>query len=81
VRHPLMARVVPRRKAGRWRTSPPSGPASSAGTRAWTVACHRLRPLGPTYVEEPDLIQVYPLLPGIPEARRARRRTVAFLRA
>jgi len=34
-----------------------------------------------TYGEEPDLIHVYPLLPGIPEARRARRRTVAFLRA
>jgi epsilon-lactone hydrolase len=34
-----------------------------------------------TYVEEPDLIHVYPLLPGIPEARRAWRRTVAFLRA
>ncbi len=33
-----------------------------------------------TYVEEPDLIHVYPLLPGIPEARRAWRRTVAFLR-
>ncbi len=34
-----------------------------------------------TYVEEPDLIHVYPLLPGIPEARRAWRRTAAFLRA
>jgi len=34
-----------------------------------------------TYIEEPDLIHVYPLLPGIPEARRARRRTVAFLLA
>ena len=34
-----------------------------------------------TYVEEPDLIHVYPLLPGIPEARRAWRLTVEFLRA
>jgi epsilon-lactone hydrolase len=34
-----------------------------------------------TYVEEPDLIHVYPLLPGIPEARRAWRRTVEFVRA
>ncbi|WP_151083657.1 alpha/beta hydrolase [Nocardioides cynanchi] len=33
-----------------------------------------------TYVEEPDLIHVYPLLPLIPEARRAWRRTVEFLR-
>jgi acetyl esterase/lipase len=32
-----------------------------------------------TYVEEPDLIHVYPVLPGIPEARRARRRAVEFL--
>jgi acetyl esterase/lipase len=32
-----------------------------------------------TYVEEPDLIHVYPLLPGIPEAARAWRRTVDFL--
>ena len=32
-----------------------------------------------TYVEEPDLIHVYPILPGIPEARRAWRRTVDFL--
>ena len=31
------------------------------------------------YVEEPDLIHVYPLLPGIPEARRAWRTTVDFL--
>ena len=34
-----------------------------------------------TYVEEPDLIHVYPILPGIPEARRAWRRTVDFLHA
>ena len=34
-----------------------------------------------TYVEEPDLIHVYPVLPGIPEARRASRRTVDFLHA
>lgn len=33
-----------------------------------------------TYVEEPDLIHVYPLLPGIPEAARARRTVLAFLR-
>ena len=33
-----------------------------------------------TYVEEPDLIHVFPILPGIPEARRAWRRTVDFLR-
>jgi len=32
-----------------------------------------------TYVEEPDLIHVYPILPGIPEAGRAWRRTVDFL--
>lgn len=32
-----------------------------------------------TYVEEPDLIHVYPILPGIPEARRAWRRTLEFL--
>ena len=32
-----------------------------------------------TYVEEADLIHVYPILPGIPEARRAWRRTVDFL--
>jgi acetyl esterase/lipase len=32
-----------------------------------------------TYVEEPGLIHVYPVLPLIPEARRAWRRTVAFL--
>jgi len=33
------------------------------------------------YVEEPDLIHVYPILPFIPEARRAWRRTVDFLSA
>jgi monoterpene epsilon-lactone hydrolase len=33
-----------------------------------------------TYVEEPDLIHVYPVLPLIPEAKRAWRRTVEFLR-
>lgn len=32
-----------------------------------------------TYVEEPDLIHVYAILPAIPEARRAWRRTLAFL--
>jgi acetyl esterase/lipase len=32
-----------------------------------------------TYVEEPHLIHVYPILPGIPEARRAWRRTLEFL--
>jgi acetyl esterase/lipase len=32
-----------------------------------------------TYVEEPGLIHVYPLLPFIPEATRAWRRTVEFL--
>ena len=33
-----------------------------------------------TYVEEPDLIHVYPLLPVVPEARRAWRQTLEFLR-
>lgn len=33
-----------------------------------------------TYVEEPDLLHVYPLLPLIPEARRACRATLEFLR-
>ena len=33
-----------------------------------------------TYVEQPGLVHVYPLLPGVPEAREARRRAVAFLR-
>jgi epsilon-lactone hydrolase len=32
-----------------------------------------------TYVEEPGLIHVYPLLPLVPEARRAWRRAVEFL--
>jgi epsilon-lactone hydrolase len=31
------------------------------------------------YVEEPGLIHVYPLLPAIPEARKAWRRTHEFL--
>lgn len=33
-----------------------------------------------TYVEEPDLLHVYPLLPLLPEARRAWRTTREFLR-
>jgi monoterpene epsilon-lactone hydrolase len=33
-----------------------------------------------TYVEVPDLIHVYPLLPLIPEARAAFDRTLEFLR-
>ena len=33
-----------------------------------------------TYVEEPDLLHVYPLLPFVPEARRAWGRTLEFLR-
>lgn len=33
-----------------------------------------------TYVEVPDLIHVYPLLPFVPEARRAWRQTLGFLR-
>ncbi|WP_193606710.1 alpha/beta hydrolase [Nocardioides lijunqiniae] len=32
-----------------------------------------------TYIEEPDLLHVYPLLPLIPEARRAWRQMVAWL--
>ena len=32
-----------------------------------------------TYVEVPDLIHVYPMLPFIPEARRAWRQTLEFL--
>jgi epsilon-lactone hydrolase len=32
-----------------------------------------------TYVEQPDLLHVYPLLPVIPEARRAWRQTLEFL--
>lgn len=33
-----------------------------------------------TYVERPDLIHVFPLLPGLPEARAAWRQTLDFLR-
>ena len=33
-----------------------------------------------TYVEVPDLIHVFPLLPFVPEAGRARRQTLEFLR-
>ncbi|GAB3761919.1 acetyl esterase/lipase [Nocardioides ginsengisegetis] len=33
-----------------------------------------------TYVEAPDLIHVYPLLPLVPEARRAWKQTLEFLR-
>jgi monoterpene epsilon-lactone hydrolase len=33
-----------------------------------------------TYVEVPDLIHVYPLLPFVPEARAAREQTLKFLR-
>ena len=33
-----------------------------------------------TYVEEPGLIHVYPILPFVPEAKAAWRRTLAFLR-
>lgn len=33
-----------------------------------------------TYVERPDLLHVFPLLPFIPEARHARRHTLEFLR-
>ncbi len=32
-----------------------------------------------TYVEVPDLIHVFPMLPFIPEARRSRRQTLGFL--
>jgi monoterpene epsilon-lactone hydrolase len=32
-----------------------------------------------TYVEEPDLLHVYPILPFVPEARVAWRRTLEFL--
>ncbi|WP_232679610.1 alpha/beta hydrolase [Nocardioides sp. R-C-SC26] len=34
-----------------------------------------------TYLEAPDLIHVFPLLPGIPEARRSWRHTLDFLRS
>lgn len=44
--------------------------ARRAGESTWEL----------TYVEEPDLLHVYPLLPFIPEAARAWRRTLAFLR-
>ncbi|GEP39077.1 alpha/beta hydrolase [Nocardioides psychrotolerans] len=57
------------------------------GTRDLLVAGCRLladRAAGSTwdltYVEEPDLIHVYPILPLIPEAREAFRRTLEFLR-
>jgi acetyl esterase/lipase len=43
--------------------------ASRAAASSWDL----------TYVEEPDLIHVFPLLPLLPEARRAWRRTLAFL--
>jgi len=43
--------------------------ASRAAASSWDL----------TYVEEPDLIHVFPLLPFLPEARRAWRRTLAFL--
>lgn len=43
--------------------------ASRAAASSWDL----------TYVEEPDLIHVFPLLPAIPEAGQAWRRTVAFL--
>lgn len=33
-----------------------------------------------TYVEEPDLLHVYPILPLVPEARRAWQQTLDFLR-
>ena len=33
-----------------------------------------------TYLEEPDLIHVYPLMPAIPEAARAWKQIVSFLR-
>ena len=33
-----------------------------------------------TYVEQPDLIHVYPMLPFVPEARTARRQALEFLR-
>ncbi|WP_309648002.1 alpha/beta hydrolase [Nocardioides sp.] len=57
------------------------------GTRDLLVAGCRLlaeRAAGSTwdltYVEAPDLIHVYPILPLIPEAKAAFRRTVEFLR-
>jgi acetyl esterase/lipase len=44
--------------------------ASRAGAAGWDL----------TYVEEPDLIHVFGLLPFLPEARAAWRRTLEFLR-
>jgi acetyl esterase/lipase len=43
--------------------------ASRAAASTWDL----------TYVEEPDLIHVFPILPLLPEARRAWRRTAEFL--
>lgn len=43
--------------------------ARRAGEAGWDL----------TYVEEPDLIHVYPILPGIPEAKRAWQQTLDFL--
>jgi epsilon-lactone hydrolase len=44
--------------------------AARAATAGWDLTC----------VEEPDLLHVYSLMPLIPEARRAFRQTLAFLR-
>ena len=44
--------------------------ARRAGEAGWAL----------TYVEEPDLIHVYPMLPFVPEARKAWRQTLGFLR-
>jgi monoterpene epsilon-lactone hydrolase len=44
--------------------------AADAVTAGWDL----------TYVEQPGLLHVYPLLPFIPEARRARKQTLKFLR-
>ena len=44
--------------------------ARRAGEAGWPL----------TYVEVPDLIHVYPLLPFVPEARKAWRQTLGFLR-
>ena len=44
--------------------------ASRAASSTWDL----------TYVEVPDLIHVFPLLPFLPEARRAWRQTLEFLR-
>ncbi len=53
------------------------GPAGAAGRARW---CRAPQQAGSpvTYVEEPGLLHVYPLLP-IPEARRAWRQVRAFL--